>query len=720
MRHRGYVGVLLLWLVAGCTALIPASGPTPAPSSTALPSPTLSPTADVVTPERIGRAFLEAWEAGAYEEMYALLAPASRQLLSPEAFEEMHRAALRTTTTISMTLLPLEMGVEGERAWIRFKETWHTALFGPLEVDNRFDLVREDGTWWVAWQPQTLWPDLAMDRHFAVEYRVPPRANIYDRNGEGLAVPSTIVTVGVVPQAIEDEDAVLNALAQVLEKEPAQIREVYVGQPPDWYVPVGEISGEESLAYDELLSQPGIERRERLGRFYPLGGVAAHVVGWISPIPAESLEEYRRRGYRDDAWVGISGLEAWGESTLAGRNGGRLYIVNAEGEYLRGVAERQPVRGRSIYTTLDRRLQKQAEEILGERRGAMVALDVHTGGVLVMASGPHFDNNVFLRPSETQARQALLADSNRPFLNRATLGQYPSGSIFKIVTMAAGLQAAGLKADEIFHCPGYWDGLGEGNRKYCWLETGHGDITLRDALSASCNVTFYEVGKRLDALGQEILPTYGRTFGLGQKTGLEELPEAEGLMPNPRWKWETYRLPWAVGDTVNLAIGQGYLLVTPLQVARMMAAIANGGTLYRPYIVARIAEGVGIPEQVTYPQAVGRLPLSQEQLGIIQDALLGTTTRSIGTATHRFRGLPVAVAGKTGTAEPADPEAQPHSWFAGYFPADDPQVALAVVVENAGEGSTVAAPMFRQFVEAYYGLPLTPLPEPPAGPPLGD
>jgi len=463
-----------------------------------------------------------------------------------------------------------------------------------------------------------------------------------------------------------------------------------------------------------MLDLPAIERRERTGRLYPQHGTGSHVVGWISPIPAEAYAEYRNLGYRGDEYVGISGLEAWAEETLAGRNGASLYLVDGEGAYLGGMAERPAERGRAVYSTLDRELQYAAEQALGSRRGAVVALDVATGAVRALASGPGFDNNVFIRPTESWRLQATVADPGRPLLNRATLGQYPAGSVFKIVTISAGLGPGDLQQDSPFTCPGYWDGLGTANRKMCWLETGHGDLGLKDGLTASCNVVFYEVGNRLDAIDNDILPTYARAFGLGAETDLVGLPEASGLVPDPDWKWSTYRENWGTGDTVNMSIGQGFLLVTPLQIARMVAAIANGGTLYQPYLVDRVATPDGGQESIAGPAVVGSLPVSDEPLAIIQDAMLGVTTNpSIGTATHRFAGLDIPIAGKTGTAEPASEIAEPHSWFAGYYPADAPQIAMAVILENAGEGSTVAAPMFRQIVEGYYGLEITPLPQPP-------
>jgi penicillin-binding protein 2 len=212
-------------------------------------------------------------------------------------------------------------------------------------------------------------------------------------------------------------------------------------------------------------------------------------------------------------------------------------------------------------------------------------------------------------------------------------------------------------------------------------------------------------------VGQDVLPRFGRGFGFGEPTGLEGVLEKGGLMPDPAWKADAIAEAWWIGDTVNLSIGQGYLLVTPLQMARMIAAVANGGTLYRPYIIERLGPAGDVePEQVIQPQAVDTLPVSPAHLAAIQEALLGVTTMPIGTAPHRFTGLSIPVAGKTGTAEVGGPDTRPHSWFAAYAPAGRPEIAIVALVENVGEGSSVAAPLVRQVVEAYYGLPLSPLP----------
>ncbi len=708
------LALLLALLVSACgEATIPAPAPLVQKDDPPAAAPA-SPTPDLVTPEVIGRSFFEAWREEDYARMYSLTAPDVQAAITPEAFAQAYRAALHTTTAISITVLPRSLSLDGEEAWIEFQETWHTGMFGDLQATNNLEMVRIDKAWYIDWSRAAIWPDLADGRAFAIEYQIPARANIYDRNGAGLAVPTTIVTVGVVPNQIQDEAGLLATLSQALGLTQQEIQQAYAGQPAHWFIPIADISGEESLALNAQLSLPGIDRRERSGRLYPLDGVASHVVGWVSPIPAERADAYRQQGYRADQRVGVAGLEAWGESILAGQNGGRLTLTAADNSYVGKLAERPAKRGRPFYTTLDRELQHQAALMLGNRRGAVVAVDVNTGAVLAMTSGPGFDSNIFVRPSDDWQRTAVLNDPHQPLVNRAIQGQYPAGSVFKIVTLAAALGPGNLDPGTTFTCPGYWDGLGEANRKFCWLDTGHGDLSLKDGLTASCNVVFYNTGTILHNVAPGTLSEFGKAFGFGEATGLDTLSEGDGLMPDPAWKESVYQASWSVGDTVNLSIGQGYLLVTPLQIARMVGAVANGGVLYRPYLIERIAAGeAGEPEEVTRPNVVGQLPVSGARLEVIQDAMLGVTTNAaIGTATHRFQGLDIAIAGKTGTAETARDTDEPHSWFAGYFPADAPEIAMVVLVEHAGEGSTVAAPMFRQILEGYYGLPITPLPTP--------
>ena len=701
--------ILAMLLLVGCS-----SSPTTAPTiPTSVPAPTLTPTPLPLSPDAAAATYLSAWGAGDYATMYARLSPDSQAAIDAESFAQRYQNALATATVLTVTTRLQSALREGDRAYVSFHLALDTALVGTLVTDAVMSLSLHEEQWWVDWDEGLIWPQLEGGRYFRMEYTIPVRANIYDRAGLGLATEGTIVTIGVIPGQIEDEDALLAALALVTGLPPDEIRGRYATVPADWRVPVADISAEVSVDHNDMLSSiAGIYRDEKDGRTYPHSGAAPHVVGWVAPVPAEQLEAYRAQGYRGDEWVGVSGLEAWGEEVLTGQHGGVLTVVTSAGERIATVAERSIVPGRAIYTTFDRDFQKQVQQILGGRKGAIVVLDVHTGAVLALASGPGFDPNVFVGPAGAVGRSQILADPRHPLFNRATQGTYPLASVFKIVTIAAAMEEAGMDPDNtFFYCPGYWEGLGPAARKGCWKEDGHGDISLKDGLTASCDVTFYSVGQTLDEVGPDVLPRFGRGFGFGEPTGLEGVFEEGGLMPDPEWKANVRGEPWWVGDTINISIGQGYLLVTPLQVARMIAAVANDGTLYRPYIIERFGPAGDVePEQVAQIQAVGTLPISPEHLADIQEALLGVTTKSIGTAPHRFAGLSIPVAGKTGTAEVGEPDTEPHSWFAAYAPADSPEIAIVVLVENAGEGSTVAAPLVRQVVEAYYGLPLSPLP----------
>ncbi len=696
--------LLVVVLLAGCGA------PQTTPPSTVVVTPSPSPTVILRTHEETAAAFLSAYEAADYATMYGLLSPTSQQAIDADGFARRYENALRAATVVTVAAQPLSALREDELVRVAFHLTLETALVGPLAADVTVSLGLHSGEWLVEWDEGLIWPQLAGGRYFHMDYVVPARANIYDRAGMGLAVEGEIITVGVVPGQIEDEEALLDALESVLSLSREEIRDRYASAPADWRVPIADIPAAASIEHNELLaSLPSVYRETKEARTYPHDGVAPHVVGRVAPVPASQLEAYNARGYRGDEWVGISGLELWGEEILGGRHGGVLSIVTADGTWVTTVAERAAEPSRSLVTTFERDFQEQVEGILGGRKGAIVVLDVHTGAVLALASGPGYDQNLFIGPTAGIDSAQVLSDPRNPLFNRATQGTYPLGSVFKIVTIAAAMEGAAMEPEETtFFCSGYWEGLGSAFGKTCWRADGHGTITLQDGLTASCDVVFYTVGLALHVVDIEVLPTYGRGFGFGEQTGIVGVRESAGLMPDSAWKLEVFDEPWWAGDTVNISIGQGYMLVTPLQVVRMMAAVANGGTLYRPYVIQRI--GSATDGQVTQPLEIGQLPVTPEHLAAIQEALLGVTTSPLGTARFQFVGLGIAVAGKTGTAEAPGPDPLPHSWFASYAPADDPEIAIVVVVEHAGEGSTVAAPLTRQVIEAYYGIDLSPLP----------
>ena len=710
MRKTALVIACLLLIVA-CNGPASATPDTPTPSPTPTIAPSATPQRDL--PDATAAFFLESWMRRDYATMHSLLSPASKASVDADSFAQIYRSTLIEASVLTVTTRLQSSLREGDQAWAAFNLQLDTALAGTFITDTVMSLSRHGERWGIDWNTSLIWPQLGPDRYFRMEYTIPLRANIYDRNGLGLAREGIIVTVGVIRGDVEDDAAVVAALMEITDLTAEEILARYSNMPETWKIPIADISSDLSIEHNEVLATtPGIYREEKPGRIYPHGSAAPHVVGWVAPVPAEQLNDYRARGYRGDEWVGIYGLESWGEEILGGKHGGKLMLVTGDGTPVEVLAETSAVPGRPIYSTIDRDFQEQVQQIVGKRRGAIVVLDANTGAILALASGPGFDLNVFTGPAGEVGRNQILADARRPLINRALHGTYPLGSVFKIVTISAAMEAAHMDPEGTsFNCPGYWDGLGAAARKGCWKPEGHGDITLKDALTASCDVTFYEVGLTLDGVGQDILPDYARGFGFGALTGLVGLAEDSGLVPDYEWKVNNIGEPWWVGDSVNLAIGQGYLLVTPLQVARMMAAVGNGGTLLRPYIIDRIgSDANGDLVEVWEPEAVGTLPVSAAHLAAIQQALLGVTTMEMGTAPHRFAGLTIPVAGKTGTAESGGAETLPHSWFGAYAPANNPEIAIVVIIEKVGEGSTYAAPMTRQVVEAYYGLPLTPLP----------
>jgi penicillin-binding protein 2 len=694
------------------------------PPATDLPRPSAEPVLEDAG--GIGRAFYRAWEAGDYLGMYSLLSPQSQALVDSASFTQRYEETLQTAMVNGLHAQPLSLLQEGTQAEMGVRVTWDTAVFGPIVRDFTLPLVYAEERWGVVWDEGLILPELAGGNRLLMDYRVPARANIYDFAGKALAYQGTMLSLGVVPGQIADEAGLLNALSPVLGKTPAEIKEIYAQALPDWYWPLGDIPESVMQEYAATL-QPYIGKglappEQRLTRLYAADGVAPHVVGYIGPIPAETVDSYIAEGYSGDEQVGLAGLEAWGEEYLNGDRGGTLTVVGPSGEYVTTIAERAPQQARSIFTTIDNDFQTAVQQALAEAiqtypaasAGSVVVMDVNTGAIRAMASYPTYNPAVFDadRPELDEELNAVLNDPGRPLLNRVAQGAYPSGSLFKIITLSAALKSGLYTADSRYTSVGSWRGLGDNFVKYDWLEGGHGTISMRQALVVSCNSCFYDAGLNLDQFDSNFLPDVAKGFGLGQETGIQ-ISESAGLIPSPEWKINNVGEGWVPGDAVNMAIGQGYVQVTPLQMVDVVAAVANGGTLYRPTVVDRIGAGGGAPEEPWPAQARGELPITPDQIATLQGAMYDVTNSPSGTATFQFVDLPVPVAGKTGTAE--DPPRTSHAWFAGYAPSapytradgtliEQPEIAIVVMVENAGEGSAVAAPIFRRIVELYYGV----------------
>jgi penicillin-binding protein 2 len=670
--------------------------------------PTVEPTLDAPAPDETVQAFLTDWEQADYLSMFNLLTVGAQSGLTPDTFANRYVAA-QSTAGVKFIRAQLRAVLrDNTTTHANFHVEWDTVLFGTLSTDNELTLTLEDGAWRVAWNDGVIWPGLENGGAFQVQYEVPRRANIYDSEGKGLAVEGKLVTVGIVPGNIENEAALLAGLSPIVQLSPEDIQAKYAGARADWYVPIADISFEASQANNDFLKTPGIERRERSSRIY--SGLAPLTIGVIGQITQDNLAEWKDRGYRGDEWVGTNGLEAWGEPYLAGTHGGKLTLIDGQGQIASITADQPAVPSRSIYTSIDRILQESVDNILAGHTGAIVVLDPNNGAVLAMSSYPSFNPNAIISP-ETASQPAETS-----YFNRATQGAYPPGSTFKPITMAAGMEVAGLNRNSPFFDPGYWDGFGEAFRKLNWKPGGDGAIDLVTGLSASNNTVFYEVGKRVQDVDQFALPNMARAFGLGATTGITGVIEVPGVIPDPDWKLKEIGEVWVPGDGVNMAIGQGYVQATPLQMAVAYAAIANGGTVYRPRLIQKIGSSNEPPEEDFPAEVMGQLPVKPETIQAIQDGLRGVITSPKGTAGFVFKGFPETVAGKTGTAETGGAGVTSHAWFICYAPAENPKIVVAVFLENGGQGSYNAAPLARNVLETYFGLPLTP---PPAAPPPG-
>jgi penicillin-binding protein 2 len=367
------------------------------------------------------------------------------------------------------------------------------------------------------------------------------------------------------------------------------------------------------------------------------------------------------------------------------------------------IAERKSEPAANITLTIDIDLQVSLEEALGDRPSSGVVMDPATGGIVAMAAHPTYDPNGFVLGFDDAGWARLNDETLRPLWNRATQFTYPSGSIYKVITATAAIEKLGMTPQTTIPCPAQYSLPGASNIWRDWtFPNAQGTMTLQNAITQSCNTVFFEIGKQLDDKDENLLPEMTRAFGLGKLTGLEELPEAAGVVPDLKWKREVLNDGWATGDAINLSIGQGFFLSSPLQMANLYNALANGGTLLRPFLAAKVTLPDGKVVRQTERKEIGKLPTSPAALQMIWVAMKNVTTAANGTAVPPFQGSPIVVAGKTGTAEvPPQPD---HGWFASFAPADKPTITVLTMVENGGPGSKVAAPIARTVYDKYATL----------------
>jgi penicillin-binding protein 2 len=450
--------------------------------------------------------------------------------------------------------------------------------------------------------------------------------------------------------------------------------------------------------YDRLSRYDAISLSDFRSRFYHDGGIAPHVTGFVLTVPAEELEKYQRLGYTGEEKIGASGLEAWGEQYLAGTHGADLYVKDPQGQVLTKIASVDAQPAQSIYSTINSAYQYRLQQSFGDMVGAIVVMERDTGKVIAMVSNPGYDPNVFIAPYYTSYSIAEITQNPlNPMYNRASQGVYPPGSVFKVITMAAALETGVYQPDSSYYCDSYWREL-EGWVGEDWTVSrgfgASGQLTLQEGLMRSCNPWFWHIAYSLWNEGYRTsIPDLAIDFGLGKPTGIE-IPEFAGSI-NPT--------PTEISEYVQMAIGQSTMQVSPLQVAAFIAAVGNGGTLYQPTLIERIGLTGQEPVYSFEPIVVHDLNVQPTTLEAIQEAMVMVVANSSGTAQFQFKSYTYNIAGKTGTAE--NPIGKSHAWFAGYTfenNPDYPDIAIAVILENAGEGSEMAAPLFRRAVSLYF------------------
>ncbi len=486
---------------------------------------------------------------------------------------------------------------------------------------------------------------------------------------------------------------------------------------------------------EERLALPGVQVDISPTREYLYGELISHLLGYVGPIPAEQFDVYDVQGYGLTDIIGLAGLETEYEAWLHGIKGLENIEVDVTGQKIKTVSQNIEARpGHNLRLTIDldlqattaRALQEQMDET-NTKQGVAIAMNPKTGEILAMVSLPSFDNNLFSRGITARELSLLSEDPQTPLINHAIAGLYPPGSTYKIIPAAGALQERAVTPETTFFAEGILylpnqfepENLDLAQPFYCWLRTGHGEVNIISALAWSCDVYFYQIGGgyypiEYDGLGLENMVKYAEMFGLGQQTGIDLPGEVAGLVPNRKWKRLNYAETWLTGDTYNMSIGQGFVLATPLQMLNATAAIANGGTLYKPFVVKEITDADGVAVKTIEPEAVGQLAVEPQFIRLIQQGLRAVVDWDTGTAHENLDVPGIMVSGKTGTAEFCDNYPQcldrngrvktSHAWFTSYAPSNNPEIVTVVFVYGGGEGSAVSVPVTNEILRHYFNI----------------
>jgi penicillin-binding protein 2 len=544
---------------------------------------------------------------------------------------------------------------------------------------------------------------------------LPFRGLIFDRNGNLLVDNRPSFILGVIPENVGNLDRLLTDLCRLVEIDRTaakrKIQDALRGNPFECvYLKSGLTRNELARIEAHMLSMPGVTIEVKPQRHCIYGTLAAHLIGYLGEIDREQLgsKEYEKNKLGD--FVGKCGIERKWHTFLNGTRGGQQVEVDATGRILRVLYQKEAEPGANVYLTIDKDLQMLAEESVSNKVGAIVAINPLSGEILAMASSPTFNPNEFAKGMDKRVWERLVSNLQFPLQNRVLSGQYPPGSIFKIVVALAGLEEGVIDPHEKVFCGGSY--MFQGREYRDWKEEGHGFVDLHRALVESCDVYFYKMGQKI---GIDTIARYAKRLGLGSNTGIQIGDEKPGLIPDKAWKIRRWHVPWQDGETLSVAVGQSFTLMTPIQLVRFISALFNGGILFRPDATKRV-QGESNKRIFEFkPDILGYWDLKEEHVELVKKALFGVVNEPRGTG-RRARLHHIGVAGKTGTAQvialPKDKESaeerdvpykfRDHAWFVAVAPAENPTIGVAVLVEHSGHGGAVAAPIAKKILEGYF------------------
>jgi len=544
---------------------------------------------------------------------------------------------------------------------------------------------------------------------------LPVRGMIFDRNGELLVDNRASFVLGVIPEDIKNLDRLIADIGRLIDIDGLSAKKkISVGLRQN---PFNAVYIKKGLTRDELarietnvFHMPGVIIEVKPKRHYIYGPLAAHLIGYLGEIDKEQLNKEGYNQNKRGDFVGKFGVEKKWQRYLNGVRGGQQIEVDASGRRLRVLYQKAAEPGFNVYLTIDKDLQMLAEHSLENTAGAIVAMNPMTGEVLTMASSPSFNPNDFAKGIDEKGWKRLVSNPRFPLQNRVISGQYPPGSLFKIAVAIAGLEEAVIDPDEKIFCGGSYNFRGRLYRD--WKEGGHGYVDLHRALVESCDVYFYKMGQKI---GIDTIAKYAKSLGLGSKTNLQLGDEKEGLLPDRAWKLRRWHVPWQEGETLSVAVGQSFVLTTPIQMVRFLSALFNGGVLFKPQVTKWVERNDKEKIFKFKPNSSQRWSIKKENMELVKRALVGVVNEPHGTG-RRARLDQIKVAGKTGTSQvialPEKKESarerdipykfRDHAWFVAVAPAENPAIALAVLIEHSGTGGRAAAPIAKKILECYF------------------